>query len=163
MAGSKANSNLRSANTTQTNNKPRVLSARELQRRTAQNIQRPPGASDPSTYISESATPANRPSRFSSFINRFRQRYAALPAPIRGTARTLRYIAPALSIGIFFTEHVLQVMWVRGPSMTPYLNENYAEMQTESDMVLVNMLPLGSGWLWGPTKTLERGMVVTFR
>lgn len=161
MANSKANSNPRSTNTTQPNNKPRVISPRELQRRIARHS--PPGASDPSTYISESATHTKRPSAFSSFLTRFRKRYATLPAPVRGTARALRFLAPALPIGIFFSEHVLQVMWVRGPSMTPYLNENYAQTQTESDMVLVNMLPWGIGWLWNRERMVERGMVVTFR
>lgn len=159
MANSKANSNSKPANSTQTNSKPRVISPREVQSRIAQSSQRRPGAPDPSTYISESATPVKRRSRFFSFVNRFRQRYAALPAPVQGTARAFRYITPALAIGMFFSEHILQVMWVRGPSMTPYLNENYAEMQTESDMVLVRMLSPP----WSQTKTLERGMVVTFR
>lgn len=55
-------------------------------------------------------------------------------------------------------------MWVRGPSMTPYLNEDYEEMHTKSDMVLVNMWPWGgAGWPFGGKRRLERGMVVTFR
>ncbi|KAL1963056.1 hypothetical protein VTN77DRAFT_8702 [Rasamsonia byssochlamydoides] len=99
----------------------------------------------------------------SSFLNRFRARYSALPAPVRRTFRVLRILAPVVPIGIFFSEHVLQVMWVRGPSMTPYLNEDYAEMQTRSDMVLVNMWPWGWGWPWQRRRRLERGMVVTFR
>lgn len=51
---------------------------------------------------------------------------------------------------------------MRGPSMTPYLNEDYAQMHTKSDMVLVNMWPWG-GWPWERKRRLERGMVVTFR
>ena len=57
----------------------------------------------------------------------------------------------------------MQVMWVRGPSMTPYLNEDYDQMQTKSDMVLVNM------WSWAgllpfrKERKLERGTIVTFR
>jgi inner membrane protease subunit 2 len=66
-------------------------------------------------------------------------------------------------IALFFPEHVLQVMWVRGPSMTPYLNENYDQTQTQSDMVLVNMWPWGSMNPFQKQRTLERGMVVTFR
>lgn len=57
----------------------------------------------------------------------------------------------------------MQVMWVRGPSMTPYLNEDYDQMQTKSDMVLVNMSSLSRFWPWNRTIRLERGMVVTFR
>lgn len=55
-------------------------------------------------------------------------------------------------------------MWVSGPSMTPYLNEDYEQMHTKRDMVLVNMWPWGgAGWPWERTRRLERGMVVTFR
>jgi hypothetical protein len=55
-------------------------------------------------------------------------------------------------------------MWVRGPSMTPFLNEDYDAMHTKSDMVLVNMWPFGgAGWPWERKRRLERGMVVTFR
>ncbi|OJJ36520.1 hypothetical protein ASPWEDRAFT_97262, partial [Aspergillus wentii DTO 134E9] len=73
-------------------------------------------------------------------------------------------LAPIVPIGMFFSEHVLQVMWVRGPSMTPYINENYEQMRTASDMVLVNMWPWGGGgWPWERKRRLERGMVVTFR
>jgi inner membrane protease subunit 2 len=54
---------------------------------------------------------------------------------------------------------------VRGPSMTPYLNENFDQMQTKSDMVLVSMWPYAASWPWQRQKQrrLERGMVVTFR
>ncbi|RHZ44044.1 putative mitochondrial inner membrane protease subunit Imp2 [Aspergillus thermomutatus] len=55
-------------------------------------------------------------------------------------------------------------MWVRGPSMTPFLNEDYETMHTKSDMVLVNMWPFGgAGWPWERKRRLERGMIVTFR
>lgn len=53
---------------------------------------------------------------------------------------------------------------MRGPSMTPYLNEDYEEMHTKSDMVLVNKWPWsGASWPFGRKRRLERGMVVTFR
>lgn len=55
-------------------------------------------------------------------------------------------------------------MWVRGPSMTPFLNKDYETMHTKSDMVLVNMWPFGgAGWPWERKRRLERGMIVTFR
>jgi signal peptidase I len=57
----------------------------------------------------------------------------------------------------------MQVMWVRGPSMTPYLNEDYDQMQTKSDMVLVNMWPWGGILPFRKERKLERGTVVTFR
>jgi hypothetical protein len=49
--------------------------------------------------------------------------------------------------------------------MTPYLNENFDQMQTKSDMVLVSMWPYAASWPWQKQKQrrLERGMVVTFR
>jgi len=116
-----------------------------------------------------SRTPASssptdiKPQSSPSFISKFRSRLSTLPSPVRRTFRVLRILAPIVPIGIFFSEHVLQVMWVRGPSMTPYLNENYAEMSTRSDMVLVNMWQWASGWPWERSRRLERGMVVTFR
>lgn len=116
-----------------------------------------------SSSSSATTTSASQSSASSSFLARFRARYRALPSPVRRTFRILRVIAPVVPIGIFFSEHIFQVMWVRGPSMSPYLNEDYAEMQTKSDMVLVNMWPWGSGWPWQSRRRLERGMVVTFR
>lgn len=52
-----------------------------------------------------------------------------------------------------------------GPSMAPCLNEGYEQTNTESDMVLVNMLPFKNGLrIVGKKRTrLERGMIVTFR
>ncbi|KAG2419632.1 hypothetical protein HFD88_004428 [Aspergillus terreus] len=120
-----------------------------------------PSTPPPSSHPHPSAQPGRRP--FSPFST-FRARYAALPLPIRSTFRALRILAPIIPIGLFFSEHVAQVMWVRGPSMTPYLNEDYDQMHTKSDMVLVNMWPWsGSGWPWERKRHLERGMVVTFR
>lgn len=99
---------------------------------------------------------------FSAFFSNLRQRYAALPRPVQRTCRGLRILAPLVPISLFFSEHVMQVMWVRGPSMTPYLNEDYHENHTKSDMVLVSMMP-SRVWPWERTRRLERGMVVTFR
>jgi mitochondrial inner membrane protease subunit 2 len=112
---------------------------------------------------SRAPAPADIKPESSSFISRFRSRLSALPLPVRRTFRVLRILTPIVPIGIFFSEHVLQVMWVRGPSMTPYLNENYTEMSTRSDMVLVNMWQWVFGWPWERSRRLERGMVVTFR
>ena len=60
-----------------------------------------------------------------------------------------------IPIAVFLDNHVVEPVLVRGPSMTPYLNEHYAEMQTSSDLVLLNKFE--------PAKELRRGMVVTFR
>ncbi|GLA67554.1 hypothetical protein ABZX51_009400 [Aspergillus tubingensis] len=94
-----------------------------------------------------------------SFFSHIRNSYASLPRPFRFMGTLL----PLIPIGLFFSEHVCQVMWVRGPSMTPYLNEDYDQMQTKSDIVLVNMWGGGGLWPWERKRRLERGMVVTFR
>jgi inner membrane protease subunit 2 len=129
--------------------KPRVLSPEFAKFKSQGNPSLSPAATTPTSGSSLLSS--------SSFLNRFRARYQALPSSVRRTFRVLRILAPVVPIGIFFSEHILQVMWVRGPSMSPYLNEDYAEMQTKSDMVLVNM------WPWQQRRRLERGMVVTFR
>ncbi|KAJ5256541.1 mitochondrial inner membrane protease subunit Imp2 [Penicillium angulare] len=98
-----------------------------------------------------------------SAFSRLRERYASLPSPVRRTCRMLRIFGPLLPISLFFSEHVAQIMWVKGPSMTPYLNEDYDQMHTKSDMVLVSMWPWGWTLPWQRSKTLERGTIVTFR
>lgn len=124
-----------------------------------------PHQSHPSSYSHTPNSNSNyNPKSRPSFFTRFQKTYTSLPHQVRTTARVLRFLVPAIPIGIFFSEHVFQVMWVRGPSMTPYLNEDYETMHTKSDMVLVNMWPWGgSGWPWERKRRLERGMVVTFR
>ncbi|KKK15862.1 mitochondrial inner membrane protease subunit Imp2, partial [Aspergillus rambellii] len=107
------------------------------------------------------SNPAGKPGP--SMFSFFRNRYTSFSSPSRRSFRVLRILAPIIPIGLFFSEHVLQVMWVRGPSMTPYLNEDYEQMHTKSDMVLVNMWPFGgAGWPWERKRRLERGMVVPF-
>ncbi|KAJ5511511.1 Peptidase S24/S26A/S26B [Penicillium expansum] len=103
------------------------------------------------------------PPLLSHFLTNLRQRISALPYPVRQAGRTLRWAVPILPIALFFPEHVMQVMWVRGPSMTPYLNEEYAQTQTKSDIVMVNMWPWGSILPFKKERKLERGMIVTFR
>ncbi|EEH50088.1 uncharacterized protein PADG_06167 [Paracoccidioides brasiliensis Pb18] len=55
---------------------------------------------------------------------------------------------------LLFSEHVVQVMWVNGTSMKPYLNEGYEETHLVKDMMLVKK--------WNPARDLRRGMVITF-
>ncbi|PGH23104.1 hypothetical protein AJ80_02878 [Polytolypa hystricis UAMH7299] len=80
------------------------------------------------------------------------------PLPRIFQHRTFRFcaafIAPLVPIGYLFSEHVAQIMWVSGPSMTPYLNEDYGEAHQKKDIVVVNR--------WKPTDGLRRGMVVAF-
>ncbi|KAE8389777.1 peptidase S24/S26A/S26B/S26C [Aspergillus alliaceus] len=124
-----------------------------------------PPTPTPSPAPSPSTQPSPKPARKPfSFFSHFRSRCATLPVPLRRGFRIFRILAPILPIGLFFSEHVLGVMWVSGPSMTPYLNEDYDLMHTKRDMVLVNMWPWGgAGWPWERTRRLERGMIVTFR
>jgi mitochondrial inner membrane protease subunit 2 len=77
--------------------------------------------------------------------------------------RTARIILPLIPVGLFFSEHVMKIMWVSGPSMTPYLNEDFDLMHTKSDIVLVNMWAIHRMLPWKRNHRLERGMVVTFR
>lgn len=116
----------------------------------------PPGPSGPSLLKKKRL-------QFPTFFAGLRQWFSRLPSPIRRAGRTLRWLAPAIPISILFSEHAMQVMWVRGPSMTPYLNEDYEQSHTKSDMVLVKR------WSWEflipfqMERKLQRGMVVTFR
>ncbi|KAF3390636.1 hypothetical protein F1880_009357 [Penicillium rolfsii] len=100
---------------------------------------------------------------FQSFFSNLRQRITALPRPIRLMGRTVAALAPAIPICLFFSEHVLQIMWVNGQSMTPYLNEDYQQMHTKSDMILVNMWSMHRFLPWKNNVRLERGMVVVAR
>ncbi|ODM14850.1 hypothetical protein SI65_09602 [Aspergillus cristatus] len=155
--------------------KPRVLAPEVAKSRSSKPSASSPSPSEPAAASSSAANqshphtfshshPSNTTYKRPSFFSRFRKTYTTLPSQVRTTARVLRFLVPAIPIGIFFSEHVFQVMWVRGPSMTPYLNEDYETMHTKSDMVLVNMWPWGgSGWPWERKRRLERGMVVTFR
>ncbi|KXG46593.1 Peptidase S24/S26A/S26B [Penicillium griseofulvum] len=122
-----------------------------------------PQIPDPITYEGPSLSKPKRTPFISHFLTNLRQRISALPYPVRRACRTLRWAAPMLPIALFFPEHVMQVMWVRGPSMTPYLNEEYAQTQTKSDIVMVNMWPWGSIVPFKKERKLERGMIVTFR
>ncbi|KAJ5914495.1 hypothetical protein N7504_003378 [Penicillium tannophilum] len=149
--------------------KPRILSPRDA-KSLAGDYKKPEIKPATPKYASlEQQKPLNRGSllvsrwHLPSAFSRLRERYAALPSPVRRTCRVLRVLAPIIPISLFFSEHVAQIMWVRGPSMTPYLNEDYDQMQTKSDMVLVNMWPWGPVFPWARSKRIERGMVVTFR
>lgn len=149
---------------------PRILKPDDA-KRLARNT--PP---EPSSYPSISKTspsplktttthgPSLARKRFlPTLISNLRSRYASLPTPVRRTCRALRIFGTLVPISLFFSEHVAHVMWVRGPSMTPYLNEDYDQMHTKSDIVLVSMWPWGRVWPWERQRRLERGMVVTFR
>lgn len=144
--------------------KPRILTPNAAKARALDNAQsRSPLPKSPPPSPSQSPKP--------SFFSSLRARYAALPAPFHRSVRVLRALAPLVPIGMFFSEHVMQVVWVRGSSMTPYLNENYEKTHTNSDMVLVSMWPWSSGggggiaWPfdWSRRRRLERGMLITFR
>ncbi|PGH09450.1 signal peptidase I [Blastomyces parvus] len=96
----------------------------------------------PSEPSSASATASTSSSSFRS--PRFR----------RTAFRLGGYSLLALGGLVLLSDHLAQVMWVSGPSMTPCLNEGYGETHLVKDMILVKK--------WEPARNLRRGMVVTF-
>ncbi|KAL4931052.1 putative mitochondrial inner membrane protease subunit Imp2 [Aspergillus undulatus] len=122
------------------------------------------------TTTTKTSTPtSNAPRPRFSPLTYLRTRFASLSRPVRLTLRTLGVFAPILPMGLYFSKHAAQVLWVNGPSMTPYLNEDYETMHTNRDVVLVRMQPFRSfGAALGLPGVdrrgrIERGMVVTFR
>ncbi|KAF7712422.1 Mitochondrial inner membrane protease subunit 2 [Penicillium ucsense] len=93
---------------------------------------------------------------------RFRQRCRKLPTPILLSARSVRVMIPIVPIGYFLTDNVMRITKVNGPSMTPYLNENYDQMHTQSDTALIQMWSKHRWIPWKDGRRLERGMVVIF-
>ncbi|KAL4865068.1 hypothetical protein BDV12DRAFT_211279 [Aspergillus spectabilis] len=152
--------------------KARVLSPEGAKGRTFLRPQSPPAPTQPPTSsplpdIKTRPNPSPSSPRL-SLLSFLRTRYASLPQPARRTLHTLKYLAPILPIGLFIREHILQAVYVNGPSMTPYLNEEYETMHTKKDWLLINMWPFGGagfGLPWGQERKrrLERGMIVMFR
>ncbi|KAJ6151460.1 peptidase S24/S26A/S26B/S26C [Penicillium chermesinum] len=95
------------------------------------------------------------PSALSSF-------YKGL-SPEPDTSPAESFAPPLFPIYWAFNEYVMHTLWVNGPSMTPYLNEDWPEMHTQRDLLLMNS-SLWTGFPWN-TKVarLERGMVVSFQ
>jgi len=150
-------------------NQPSQPKVRILNPYEAKRLARKPAAPETPNYPSllnrESPGPSlTRKPFLPRFISSIRERYASLPTPLRRTCRVVGIFGTFLPIGLFFSSHVAQLVWVRGPSMTPYLNEDYDQSHTKSDMVLVSMWPY-EGWPWPGRRQrrIERGMIVTFR
>lgn len=93
----------------------------------------------------------------------FRQRCRSLPQPIQLSFRTFVLMLPAIPIGLFIHENVFRLVKVNGPSMTPYLNEDYDLMHTRADTVLVKLWSKHQWIPWKDGRRIERGMVVIFR
>ncbi|KAL5049263.1 hypothetical protein BDW71DRAFT_176487 [Aspergillus fruticulosus] len=155
----------------------RILSPESARRRarpepfsTPSQIQAPsqsPTPSPPPTTTTTTSTSTPKPTpnpRFSfSPLSRLRNYYATLPRPFRLAFRTIGAFAPIVPIGLYLSEYVGQILLVNGPSMTPYLNEDYDTMHTKKDVVLVKMWPGLSAFRWGQRKMrIERGMLVLF-
>ncbi|KAK2882408.1 hypothetical protein FQN49_000391 [Arthroderma sp. PD_2] len=68
---------------------------------------------------------------------------------------TLLFTIQGLALFIVFREHVLDVKWVSGASMSPYLNKGYNVDNIDSEMVLVDVT-------YATKLHLQRGMVVVF-
>lgn len=123
---------------------------------------------EPASAASKTGPSLAPKSRISSAFSRLSGRIAAVPG-LAGVGRftsiafrVALVVAPIFPISYAIRENVMRTIWVNGPSMTPYLNEDWAQMHTERDLVLMNK------WLWkGPWgnryKRLERGMVVAFQ
>ena len=60
-----------------------------------------------------------------------------------------------LALFIVIREHVLDIKWISGASMSPYLNKGYNIDNIDSEMVLVDVT-------YATKLHLERGMVVVF-
>ncbi|KAJ5622648.1 mitochondrial inner membrane protease subunit Imp2 [Penicillium herquei] len=145
----------------------RILNPRDAKRRARTAANSVAQSSEPQ-YASLLRKPSNAGPltprwHLPSIFNRFRQRYASLPHPVRRGLGVLQVFGAFLPIGLFFSEHVAQIVWVRGPSMTPYLNEDYDKTHTQMDMAVVSMWPWGWAFPWERSKQLERGMVVAIR
>lgn len=62
-------------------------------------------------------------------------------------------LASYLPVAIFFNNNIAQLMWINGPSMSPFFNSDY-NSSLKQDVVLVKM--------WDQTVGLRRGSVVAF-
>ncbi|EFE33485.1 mitochondrial inner membrane protease subunit Imp2, putative [Trichophyton benhamiae CBS 112371] len=68
---------------------------------------------------------------------------------------TFLFTIQGLALFIVFREHVLDVKWISGASMSPYLNKGYNIDNIDSEMVLVDVT-------YATKLHLRRGMVVVF-
>ncbi|KAM5475486.1 hypothetical protein MauCBS54593_001177 [Microsporum audouinii] len=68
---------------------------------------------------------------------------------------TILITIQGLALFIVFREHVLDVKWISGASMSPYLNKGYNVDNIDSEMVLVDVT-------YATKLHLQRGMVVVF-
>ena len=74
----------------------------------------------------------------------------------RGALRALSYIIPLIPIGLVLWEiSGIELIWVTGRSMAPYLNAEYEVTNLRRDVMLARRVS-------GKTE-LERGMVIVFR
>ncbi|EGD84580.1 hypothetical protein H112_08293 [Trichophyton rubrum D6] len=68
---------------------------------------------------------------------------------------TFLFTIQGLALFIVIREHVLDIKWISGASMSPYLNKGYNIDNIDSEMVLVDVT-------YATKLHLERGMVVVF-
>ncbi|EFQ97640.1 hypothetical protein MGYG_00678 [Nannizzia gypsea CBS 118893] len=68
---------------------------------------------------------------------------------------TFLFTIQGLALFIVLREHVLDVKWISGASMSPYLNKGYNIDNIDSEMVLVDVT-------YATKMHLQRGMVVVF-
>lgn len=101
--------------------------------------------SDGSFGYSSSDEPRSRFSRF---------RFRKWPTPIRLVVLSVAYTFGLSLIGIACWDHVIQLIYVNGGSMTPALNPDYAESHTKKDILVIKK--------YNPAVDLKRGMIITF-
>ncbi|KAL4907924.1 hypothetical protein BDW74DRAFT_189306 [Aspergillus multicolor] len=121
----------------------------------------------PTSSTTSTSTPKATPKpRFPFFtLAHLRNLYARTPRFIRLPLRTVGRVWPIFPIVFFIPEYVAQIREVSGPSMTPYLNPNHHNDETEKSLVFIKMWPGLSAFKWGVERQLriERGMLVAFR
>jgi hypothetical protein len=79
---------------------------------------------------------------------------AGQKSPLRPFARYSLYIATWIPVAICFHDYVGGYIKVSGPSMYPYLNDNYNESLQQAMCLQVK---------WMARQHLNRGMIVTLR
>jgi hypothetical protein len=81
-------------------------------------------------------------------------RFAKYRDFLHGSRYVLFAVASWTPAIIFFNNHVGEVGYINGPSMSPYLNTGYYESMSK-DITWINKR--------NPIKDLQRGMIVSFR
>jgi mitochondrial inner membrane protease subunit 2 len=116
---------------------------------------------NPSTPYRPFSAPRGAPPLLERLLSRFSPH---VRSAVRFAFHLIPWIPPFLLLQLHFP---MQIMWVTGPSMSPFLNTNFSnDGPNTQDCVLVDRFrelkkKVGSFDRWG-TQQLERGMVIVF-